>query len=105
MTRPSSSPSRTWDLQSLSFTCAVPFSPQFKLTTARSLTLWFCCYDLPARKQVHLKVKMVDLEQTLNLLSVLGEPPRQYGALQAADGSKIRVNIEVTDATRPILER
>ena len=48
---------------------------------------------------------MVDLEQTLNLLSVLGEPPRHYGALQAADVSEIRVNFEVADATRPILER
>ena len=53
-----------------------------------------------ARKHVHLKIQVVDLEQTLNLRSAWCEPPRHHGALQAADGSEIRVNFEVTDATR-----
>ena len=50
----------------------------------------------------------MELEHQLSLLSVRGEPLRHHGTMTnvpftAFDGSEMRVNFEVTDATRPIL--
>ena len=54
------------------------------------------------------EVQMVDPEQRLNLLSVLGESLRHHGTrrnvkFQAAECSEMKVNLMVTDAPRPIL--
>ena len=54
------------------------------------------------------EAQSVDPAQTLDLLSVLGEPLRHSGTrrdfkFQASDGSEVRVNFGETDATRPIL--
>ena len=51
---------------------------------------------------------MVELEQHVSLLSVLGEPLQHCGTRRivqftVGDGCEMRVNFKVTDATRPIL--
>ena len=53
---------------------------------------------------------MVEPKQKLSLLSVLGELVQPNGTrsnvkFTAGDGTEIRVNLEVTDATRPILNK
>ena len=53
-------------------------------------------------------IDMVELEQHMSLLSVLGEPLQHYGTRRnvqftAGDGSEMRVNFKVYDASRPIL--
>ena len=53
------------------------------------------------------EVRVVDPEQLLNMLIVLGELLRHSGTRRGvkfrADGSETRVNFEVTEATRPIV--
>ena len=105
MTRLSSLPSRTRDLQPPTFVCVIQFSPQFKLTIAQVLML-VLLFRL-ARKHVHLKLKWI-LSDTLGLFGAFAEPLRPNGArrnvnFHAAFCSDTRVNFKVTDATRPIL--
>ena len=82
----------TKKLQSLTFACAIPFSPQFKFTTAR-LLIPVLLFRL-ARKTFASDVEMVDPEQQLTLLSVLGERLRYKGRrrhikVQVADDSEV----------------
>ena len=108
-TRDESLPSRTPDQQTLTCRCALPLFHNYKLKTA----LWLIRVRLfsTCPKTSAFEVQMVDPEQQLNLFSVEGEPLRHCGIrrdvkFQAADGSKMKENFEVTDAntTDPVSE-
>ena len=65
-----------------------------------------CVSTIP--KNFASNIDVVEFDQQMLLLSVLGEPLKHCGTRRnvpftAGDGSEMRVSFEVTDATRPIL--
>ena len=104
MTRPSSSPLRTRNRQSVTWTSALPLSTL--QTDDRPIVDSTSVVSICPNKFAS-EVRVVDPEQLLNMLIVLGELLRHSGTRRGvkfrADGSETRVNFEVTEATRPIV--
>ena len=99
MTRPSSSPLRTRNRQSVTWTCTLPFSPTLQADDRPIVDSTSVVSNCP--NKFASEVRVVDPEQLLNMLIVLGGLLRHSGTRRGvkfrADGSEMRVNFEVTE--------